>query len=172
MLSLKRLAVLYHRVGIERHYPHAGLHQHVDADDRKDAAPSRRRTPFIHGLIMASLCLAVHLAATLAGRAEWKPEYASQPQDVRDWYKNAELTTAAQVRFPFKKCCDHADVVRTRFSVSRIDGHDEWSWLDGATWRRVPDDVIHWGVSAPGGQPTLFVYSGKETCFFPGESGN
>src|SRR5690349_22945129 len=106
----------------------------------------------------------------MSAQAHDDGRYANSP--YRDWYKNAELTTATQQRFPFKKCCDHADVVRTRFSVSRIDGHDEWSWLDGATWRRVPDDVIHWGVSAPGGRPTLFVYSGKETCFFPGESGN
>lgn len=35
----------------------------------------------------------------------------------------------------------------------------------------VPPDIIHWGESAPGGQPTLFVYSGMETCFFPGDSG-
>jgi len=37
--------------------------------------------------------------------------------------------------------------------------------------KRIPPDVIHWGVSAPGGQPTLFVYSGHEMCFFPGDSG-
>jgi len=31
--------------------------------------------------------------------------------------------------------------------------------------------VIHWGETAPNHQPTLFVYSGKATCFFPGDSG-
>ena len=30
---------------------------------------------------------------------------------------------------------------------------------------------IHWDKRAPNGQPTLFVYSGKETCFFPGDGG-
>jgi hypothetical protein len=81
------------------------------------------------------------------------------------------LTTAAQIRFPFKKCCEHADVVKTKFMVDRTTNGDEWYWLDGATWRKIPNDIIHWGQSAPGGRPTLFVYSGHETCFFPGDSG-
>ena len=61
--------------------------------------------------------------------------------------------------------------VRTRFTVNRSDAGDEWFYLDGETWKRIPPDVIHWGETAPGGQPTLFVYSGTETCFFPGDSG-
>jgi hypothetical protein len=108
---------------------------------------------------------------SLSAQAEWKPEYASAPQHVREWYKNAELTPAARRRFAFKHCCDHADVVRTKFQVSKSTAGDEWYWLDGESWRRVPDDIIHWNEKAPDGQPTLFVYSGKETCFYPGEEG-
>jgi len=104
-------------------------------------------------------------------RAEWKPEYANSPPEVQQWYRNAELTAEAQKRFPYKKCCDHADVVKTRFRVNRSGGHDEWWWLDHETWRKVPDDIIHWGTSAPGGKPTLFVFQGQETCFFPGDGG-
>ncbi len=116
------------------------------------------------------------LAAIAAGMpfkldVRWKPEYASQPIEVQQWYQNAELTTAAQHRFPFKKCCDHADVVTTRFSVNRTNAGDEWYWLDGARWRRIPDDIIHWDQHAPNGQPTLFVFDGKATCFFPGDGG-
>jgi hypothetical protein len=116
-------------------------------------------------------CLYVTLAVTSQANAEWKPEYASSPPEVREWYRNAELTKAAQGRFPFKKCRDHADVVKTKFTVNKTTNGDEWYWLDGEQWRRIPDDIIHWGRSAPGGKPTLFVYSGKETCFFPGDSG-
>ena len=103
--------------------------------------------------------------------ARWKPEYASAPQAVQDWYRNAELTPRARFRFAFKKCCEHADVVKTQFRVNRANAGDEWYWLDGSDWRRVPDDIIHWGETAPSKQPTLFVYQGKETCFWPGESG-
>lgn len=117
--------------------------------------------------VVAALLLALLAQAS----AEWKPEYAQASPEVQDWYRNAELTEAAQLRFPFKKCCDHADVVRTQFRVDRASGGDEWFYLDGATWRRIPPDIIHWGKSAPGGQPTLFVYHDKETCFFPGDSG-
>lgn len=62
-------------------------------------------------------------------------------------------------------------MVKTKFMVDRTTNGDEWYWLDGATWRKIPNDIIHWGQSAPGGRPTLFVYSGHETCFFPGDSG-
>ena len=112
-------------------------------------------------------------AGLLIGQVEarWKPEYADAPQQVQDWYRDAELTPKAQMRFPFKKCCDHADVVKTQFRVDRVSGGDAWYWLDGDSWRRIPDDIIHWGQTAPSRQPTLFVYQGKETCFWPGEPG-
>ncbi len=103
--------------------------------------------------------------------ARWKPEYASSPPEVQDWYRKAELTRLAQRRFAFKSCCEHSDVVKTQFRVNKTDNRDEWYWLDGETWRRVPDDIIHWGESAPGGKPTLFVYQDKETCFWPGDPG-
>ncbi len=103
--------------------------------------------------------------------ARWKPEYANAPQAVQDWYRNAELTSRARRRFAFEKCCENADVVKTKFRVNRVDAKDEWFWLDGTNWRRVPDDIIHWGETAPSKQPTLFVYRGQETCFWPGEPG-
>lgn len=131
----------------------------------------------MHRMMLRGIAVGVGLAllafAIMASRANatWKPEYAQASPEERDWYRNAELTEAARERFPFKKCCDHADVVRTKFQVNKVDGRDEWHWLDGDHWRRIPDDVIHWGKSAPDGQPTLFIYSGKETCFFPGDGG-
>src|SRR6201995_5067782 len=104
--------------------------------------------------------------------ARWKAEYASQPQEVQDWYRNAELTPEAQKRLGWHKCCDHAAVVNTKFQVNKVDGRDEWDSEDTpGHFKRIPEDVIHWGESAPGGQPTLFVYSGKETCFYPGQGG-
>jgi hypothetical protein len=125
-------------------------------------------------LLFVAIVLAASVGVISIARSEWKPEYAQASPEVQQWYRNAPLTEEAQRRFPFKKCCDHADVVRTKFQVNKVDGRDEWFYepLDApGTLKRIPDDIIHWGVSAPGGQPTLFVYSGKETCFFPGDSG-
>jgi hypothetical protein len=123
----------------------------------------------MRSLIAALLLFVVGVSIA---RAEWKPEYAQASPEVRDWYRNAELTPAARERFPFKNCCDHADVVRTRFDVNKTDGGDEWFYEDAlGHMKRIPPDIIHWGQSAPDGQPTLFVYSGKETCFFPGSGG-
>jgi hypothetical protein len=123
--------------------------------------------------VLQAGAIALLLTALAGGcRAEWKPEYASSSPEVREWYRNAPLTPEAQKRFPFKKCCDHADVVKTRFEVDRTSGRDVWSYeASPGHMKRIPDDIIHWGVSAPGGQPTLFVYQGQETCFFPGEGG-
>jgi hypothetical protein len=115
--------------------------------------------------IVATIALASPVGAT------WKPEYANQPFEVQQWYRNAELTKAAQTRFPFRKCCDHSDVVKTKFNVNKTSAGDEWYWLDGDQWRRIPDDIIHWEERAPTRLPTLFIYNGKETCFFPGDEG-
>jgi hypothetical protein len=98
-------------------------------------------------------------------------QYVNVPQEIREWYRNAELTPAAQQRLQWKKCCDHADVVKTQFRVNKSTGGDEWYWLHDGQWKRIPSDIIHWGVSAPGGEPVLFVYNSVETCFFPGEEG-
>lgn len=122
--------------------------------------------------IVATIYVVGMLFAAGAARATWKPEYAAASQEVQDWYKNAELTEAAQQRFFFKKCCDHADVVKTKFRVGEA-GHDVWEWLDPETnaWREVPADIIHGEERAPGGQPVLFVVGGKPVCFFLPEGG-
>ena len=123
--------------------------------------------------VKAKAAFLAALAVGIAPKVDvtWKPEYANQPREVQEWYQNAELTKQAQSRFPFKKCCDHSDVVKTRFNVNKTTTGDEWYWLDGEKWRRIPDDIIHWQEHAPNGRPTLFVYDGKETCFFPGDGG-
>ena len=89
--------------------------------------------------------------------AHWKPEYAQLPQEVQDWYANAQLTPEAQQRLNFKSCCAHADVKRTKFRVNSVDGSDQWEWLDRfGEWQIVPPDIVETGKSAPDGQPTLF----------------
>jgi hypothetical protein len=119
--------------------------------------------------------LIVLLADTTLAR--WKPEYASRPQAVRDWYDKASLTASAQERLGFVRCCKESEVVRAQFRVDRAAAHgaDQWWWLDGDTWKRIPDDIIHWGEHAPDGRPTLFVLdqpfldwpAGTPTCFWP-----
>ena len=101
-------------------------------------------------------------------------QWANQPQEVRDWYRNAQLTPAAQERLHFKSCCDNSDVIKTKFRVG-TKGDDVWEYLNSnGEWEIIPADIIHWGESAPDGQPTLFIVpqTGILTCFYPGESGN
>lgn len=104
-------------------------------------------------------------------QATWKPEYADADPAVQDWYRNAELTPAAQGRLHFKSCCASSDVVRTRFRVNSVDGADEWEWLDGSEWEKIPADIVHQNEHAPDGQATLFAIGHLPTCFFPPEGG-
>jgi hypothetical protein len=95
--------------------------------------------------------------------------YANAPH--RDWYQSRKLTPAANARFGFWSCCDHSDVVRTRFRPTK-EGGDGWEFVDASgMWARVPDDIIHWGESTPTGEPVLFAVNDKPVCFFPGDGG-
>ena len=122
-------------------------------------------------LLFLTVLSSALVLAVCAAHATWKPEYANYPLEVQEWYRNAELTEAAQRRFKFKSCCAHSDVVKTSFRVYKGTGGDEWYWLKDGEWVQIPSDVIHWGESAPDRQPTLFAVAGSPTCFYPGEGG-
>ncbi len=115
------------------------------------------------------LCLGLIDPAKAVDNGQW----GDKPQWVRDWYQAAELTDAARQRLgvAWKSCCEHSDVFRTQFRVNKDNGEDEWYYLADNTWKRVPPDIIHWGESAPDGQPTLFIWQGIETCFWAGTGG-
>lgn len=121
--------------------------------------------PFLAPLALAGALLLTPAAARDLG--QWE----NVDPAVRAWYRNAQLTEAARQRFKFQNCCDHADVFRTKFKVNKTTGADEWLYLVDGKWKRVPPDIIHWGETAPDKQPTLFIYDGKETCFYPGDGG-
>ena len=102
-------------------------------------------------------------------KAEWdgvKGQYSA-------WYEAQEINPEAQKRLgiSWKSCCNHSDVVKTRFRVDRTTYDDEWWYLDGNTWRKVPSDIVHWNDPTPDGRPVLFVYQGTPTCFYPGDTG-
>jgi len=79
-----------------------------------------------------------------SGKRTWKPEYADAAPEVQAWYREAQLTDAAQQRFGFKNCCAHSDVVKTEFRVDKADSGDEWFWLNNGQWNLIPGDIIHW----------------------------
>jgi hypothetical protein len=58
---------------------------------------------------LSYLMLATVTLLPIASQAKWKPQYASAPQEVQDWYKSRKLTEAAAKRFAFKSCCDGSD---------------------------------------------------------------
>jgi hypothetical protein len=80
----------------------------------------------------------------VTSQAKWKPQYASAPQEVQDWYKSRKLTDAAAKRFAFKSCCDCSDKVETQFRVDRATGDRP---VDRSTAGRylVGRAFSHWG---------------------------
>jgi hypothetical protein len=113
-------------------------------------------------------------AATLlpvASQAKWKPQYASAPQEVQDWYKSRKLTDAAAKRFAFKSCCDGSDKVETQFRVDRATGDDKWYYQKDGQWTEVPPDVIWWDEHSATGETVMFALDGKPTCFCPPRGG-
>jgi hypothetical protein len=97
---------------------------------------------------------------------------------IGDWYKSQELNPAARERLgvAWKSCCEHGDVVRTQFRVEQNGsayGNDIWFYLKDGKWKRVPDDIIHWGEHAPDKQATPFIYQStvQELRFYSPEEG-
>jgi hypothetical protein len=125
---------------------------------------------FVSKLLIWCFC-----ACLLAFRAEarWKPEYATLPPEVRAWYREAQTmpNSTPRLKHGWVSCCEHGDVVDAKFEARKVDGRyrDEWYYkTDGMTgFKRIPDDIIHFGEAAPWGLPTLFIYNGIEVCFWP-----
>lgn len=149
---------------------HDAVIGHKEFRDAGESSGASSRTTLLSALSLAVVTSGLTVAVDKA-HATWKPEYANAPQEVKDWYRNAQLTEAAQKRFGFKSCCAHSDVVKTEFRVDKASGSDEWYWLSDGQWSRIPGDIIHWGESTPDLQPTLFALGNLPTCFFPGQGG-
>jgi hypothetical protein len=120
---------------------------------------------------LSYLMLAIVTLLPVASQARWKPQYASAPQEIQDWYKSRKLTEAAAKRFAFKSCCDGSDKVETQFRVDRATGEDKWYYQKDGQWMEVPPDVIWWDEHSPTGEAILFAVDGKPTCFFPPRGG-
>ena len=117
------------------------------------------------------LMLATATLLPAASQAKWKPQYASNSPEIRDWYKSRKLTDAAAKRFAFKSCCDGSDKVETQFRVDKATGDDKWYYQKDGQWVEVPPDVIWWDEHSPTGEAVLFAVGGNPTCFFPPRGG-
>lgn len=119
-----------------------------------------------------------HEHPELTGWAEEQivtPEYGKRMGCAEP--SNATLPTGRRNNSCY--CCDKSEVLDgkdTEFHLSkdRTDERgyalDEWWYKpkDGE-WKRIPDDTIHWDEHSPTGEPILFMFDGKERCFFPAE---
>lgn len=112
--------------------------------------------------ILTKVTLYAFMTIFVVCRAHANDPWSQSPH--RSWYENAELTPDARKHFQFEKCCNQAEVVRTKFQQR----DDKWFYLDtsASMWREVPAYVIWYDKHPPDNQPTMFVYSGSITCFF------
>lgn len=118
----------------------------------------------------------------------YQPEYDKASDAIKEWFHNAETTPEAYTFLGYSKCCEHSERFKTKFTVSKENGKEEWRYLgaDG-TWKIIPSYVIHSeGIVPPKGheddpdfkqletEGVLFIYpavSGRPTCFWPPETG-
>ena len=109
----------------------------------------------------------------LPSYAHWRPEYARNDKATRDWFESRTLTPEAEAEFHFHSCCNNADRVQTKFKVNKVNGSDEWYYLDPDENKFVivPDYIIHWNEHSPDGSPVLFAVGGRPVCFFPPDGG-
>lgn len=120
--------------------------------------------------------------------ATWRPEYAKNPQAVRDWFVAATPTKAAGARLGIATCCEQAERLMTRF----VGAGTEWSYYPdpdcahkGCKLLPIPNDVVHEEpiraldpadndlpeFKAMRREGVLFIWNGKPTCFWPPEGG-
>lgn len=115
------------------------------------------------------------LAALLAlSTTAHATDYANSP--YKGWADKQQVTDAARPRFNCTpdgscSCCDGAEIAKTQFRVDRVTAADQWWYKDGNTWRRIPDDIIHFNERAPNGDPVLFIYMGIPRCFWIPDGG-
>lgn len=94
------------------------------------------------------------------------------PPEHQSWYQNAETNPEARPTFPspWTKCCNHAEVIPVKDIIFPTQEHG-WRWNDNGTIKDIPNIIIHWSEAAPDNKPTLFVYLGVMTCFYPPQGG-
>ena len=118
------------------------------------------------------MALLIVLAVPRSFNQAFAHELSGVLPEYQKWASEANILPEARKRLHYwSKCCNHAEVFRTKFLPIKENGQDGYLYLAGDTWKRVPPDIIHWGEKAPDGRPTLFIFQGKETCFFPAEGG-
>ncbi len=112
------------------------------------------------------------LSAALVATRVHGHELPGIPQENQQWYQNAETNPEARATFPtpWAKCCNHAELIPVKNIIFPTDKHG-WQWNDEGVVKNIPDIIIHWSEAAPDNQPTLFVYIGIMTCFYPPQGG-
>ena len=95
-----------------------------------------------------TIWLAVTAAAALMAPAL---TWAAEPDS---WFERQTLNPATMQRLSvgWSSCCLGSEVVKTQFRVDKTTYGDEWYYIKDGAWKRVPEDTIHWGKHAPGGQ--------------------
>ena len=114
---------------------------------------------FWHYLIFFVLGILLGLMIASPSRATYKPEFAGHSEQLKAWFRNAELTDEARKRMQvgWHSCCEQSERVKPSYHVSKTDNGDEWSYLcDGSreleaackgvavgSYKQIPHDIVH-----------------------------
>jgi hypothetical protein len=121
------------------------------------------------GILLTAIVLGFMLLFLRGGFAHDLPGI---PKENQSWYQNAETNPEARATFPspWQKCCNHAEVIPVKDIIFPTQDHG-WRWNDKGEIKNIPNVIIHWNEAAPDNRPTLFVYNGTMTCFYPPQGG-
>ncbi len=137
----------------------------------------------------------------VSAHATYKPEFAANSPALRTWFQIAHTTDAARLRFGWVSCCEHADRVHTKFRPTRKTDEWSYqctaeteeacapNGLKIGDWKPIPPDIVHdEPIAVPEAfdendpqvkeefrqlraEGVLFISHGRESCFWPPESG-
>jgi hypothetical protein len=92
---------------------------------------------------------------------DWQGSPFAEWADKQDVMPTARERLSGQI-----KCCNQAEIVKTKFRVSRAH-ENQWFYLTKENkWKRIPPDITDpLEEDTPTHQPVLFIWADKEVCF-------
>lgn len=127
--------------------------------------------PLRKGVVIAIAIAAATILVAWATGA-YAHDLPGIPAENQAWYQNAETNPEARETFPspWEKCCNHAEVIDIKHIIFPTQ-EQGWQWNDNGTVKNIPNIITRWHEAAPDNKPTLFVYLGTMTCFYPPQGG-
>jgi len=94
--------------------------------------------------------------------ATWKPEFANNPPEVQEWYKQ-QIPTPETLKIygiGWQSCCNHGDVCQdcvVHHVSDRPPWNDGWYYTKDGVTKPLPPHIVDYVPWTPTGKPILFI---------------